>query len=112
LYGDYARLLDNFEWFLGYGPTSGLVAVDRVTQVRTPKPRARWLGSVARANALPASRRARAAATSVGRARLRRPSARSRGGAQRFGGSPTPAYPLPRPCGERSRARQRRDHGA
>ena len=30
-----------------------LVAVDRVTQRRTSKPSARWLGAVARANALP-----------------------------------------------------------
>jgi beta-glucosidase len=46
-------LLDNFEWAFGYGPTFGLVAVDRTTQVRTPKPSARWLGRIARANALP-----------------------------------------------------------
>jgi beta-glucosidase len=49
----YWSLLDNFEWFLGYDPTFGLVAVDRETQVRTPKPSARWLGTIARANALP-----------------------------------------------------------
>jgi beta-glucosidase len=49
-------LLDNFEWILGYRPTFGLVAVDRTTQVRTPKPSARWLGAIARANALPAGR--------------------------------------------------------
>ena len=46
-------LFDNFEWFLGYRPTFGLVAVDRSTFVRTPKPSAYWLGSIARANALP-----------------------------------------------------------
>jgi beta-glucosidase len=46
--------LDNFEWSHGYGPTFGLVAVDRATQVRTPKPSATWLGGVASANALPA----------------------------------------------------------
>ena len=45
----YWSLLDNFEWCLGYGPTFGLVAVDRETQVRTPKPSARWLGAIARA---------------------------------------------------------------
>jgi beta-glucosidase len=46
-------LLDNFEWAYGYGPTFGLVAVDRTTMERTPKPSARWLGALARANALP-----------------------------------------------------------
>jgi beta-glucosidase len=48
----YWSLLDNFEWALGYEPTFGLVAVDRTTQERTVKPSARWLGRVARANAL------------------------------------------------------------
>jgi beta-glucosidase len=43
-------LLDNFEWMLGYRPTFGIVAVDRATQVRTPKPSAAWLGEVARSN--------------------------------------------------------------
>jgi beta-glucosidase len=46
-------LMDNFEWTLGYGPTFGLVAVDRTTFERTPKRSARWLGDIARANALP-----------------------------------------------------------
>jgi len=45
-------LLDNFEWALGYRPRFGLVAVDRATQQRTPKPSARWLGEVARAGRL------------------------------------------------------------
>ena len=45
-------LLDNFEWAHGYRPTFGLVAVDRATQERTPKPSAAWLGRVARANRL------------------------------------------------------------
>jgi beta-glucosidase len=43
-------LLDNFEWVLGYQPTFGLVAVDRATQERGPKPSASWLGAIARAN--------------------------------------------------------------
>jgi len=48
----YWSLLDNFEWAMGYGPRFGLVAVDRSTQQRSVKPSARWLGAVARANAL------------------------------------------------------------
>jgi beta-glucosidase len=47
-------LLDNYEWG-SYGPTFGLVAVDRETFVRTAKPSARWLGEVARANAVEAT---------------------------------------------------------
>jgi beta-glucosidase len=47
-------LLDNFEWALGFDPHFGLVAVDRTTFERTPKPSAHWLAEVARANALPA----------------------------------------------------------
>ena len=48
----YWSLLDNFEWAHGYRPRFGLVAVDRATQARTPKPSAAWLGRVARANRL------------------------------------------------------------
>jgi len=48
----YWSLLDNFEWSLGYRPTFGLVAVDRDTFTRTPKPSADWFGEVARAGEL------------------------------------------------------------
>ncbi len=48
----YWSLLDNFEWAFGYRPRFGLVAVDRTTFTRTPKPSAAWLASVAAANAL------------------------------------------------------------
>ena len=47
-------LLDNFEWMLGFRPTFGLVAVDRETFARRPKPSLAWLGEVARRNGLPA----------------------------------------------------------
>jgi beta-glucosidase len=42
-------LLDNYEWG-HWGPTFGLVAVDRETFVRVPKPSLAWLGDVARTN--------------------------------------------------------------
>jgi len=45
-------LLDNYEWASGYRPTFGLVAVDRTTFVRTPKPSLAWLGSVAKSGVL------------------------------------------------------------
>jgi beta-glucosidase len=48
----YWSLLDNFEWAFGYGPRFGLVDCDRTTFARLPKESARWLGRVARANAL------------------------------------------------------------
>lgn len=41
-------LLDNFEWSLGFAPTFGLVAVDRESFRRTPKPSALHLGRVAK----------------------------------------------------------------
>ncbi len=44
-------LLDNFEWGR-WEPTFGLVAVERDTFERRPKPSLAWLGGVARANAL------------------------------------------------------------
>ena len=43
-------LLDNYEWTFGYGPKFGLVAVDRQTFKRLPKPSAGFLGAIARAN--------------------------------------------------------------
>ena len=48
----YWSLLDNFEWAFGYAPKFGLVAVDRETFARHPKPSASWLGQVARNRAL------------------------------------------------------------
>jgi beta-glucosidase len=44
-------LLDNFEWGR-WAPTFGLVAVDRETFERRPKPSLAWLGGVARQNSL------------------------------------------------------------
>ncbi|WP_018491198.1 MULTISPECIES: family 1 glycosylhydrolase [unclassified Streptomyces] len=44
--------LDNYEWG-SYRPTFGLIAVDRETFARTPKPSAHWLGALARAGRLP-----------------------------------------------------------
>jgi beta-glucosidase len=44
-------LLDNFEWG-HWEPTFGLIAVDRETFTRTPKPSLAWLGEVARRNGL------------------------------------------------------------
>jgi beta-glucosidase len=41
---------DNFEWIFGFRPKFGLIAVNRETQARTPKPSAHWLGGAARRN--------------------------------------------------------------
>ena len=41
-------LLDNYEWMHGYAKTFGLIAVDRETFERRPKPSLAWLGAVAR----------------------------------------------------------------
>ena len=43
--------LDNYEWG-SYTPTFGLIAWDRQTFARTPKPSAHWLGQVARSGEL------------------------------------------------------------
>ncbi|GAA5065061.1 family 1 glycosylhydrolase [Thermocatellispora tengchongensis] len=43
-------LLDNWEWHAGYAMTFGLVAVDRQTFDRAPKPSLRYLGRVAATN--------------------------------------------------------------
>ena len=45
-------LLDNFEWLLGFHLHFGLVAVDRKTFARTPKPSLAHLGRIARKNQL------------------------------------------------------------
>ena len=43
---------DNFEWALGYRMQFGLIAVDRSTQTRDPKPSAHFLGNIARSNSV------------------------------------------------------------
>ena len=43
---------DNFEWSEGYRMEFGLIAVDRETQERSPKPSAQFLGDIARWNRL------------------------------------------------------------
>lgn len=45
--------LDNYEWGR-YAPTFGLIAVDRTTFERTPKPSLAWLGGLAKRRVLPA----------------------------------------------------------
>jgi len=55
--------LDNYEWASGFGPTFGLISIDRTTFARAPKPSLQWLGDIARANLL--SDRAAAAAGSA-----------------------------------------------
>lgn len=43
----YWSLLDNFEWQKGFAITFGLIAVDRSTQTRYPRPSLKYLGSFA-----------------------------------------------------------------
>ena len=53
----YWTLLDNFEWSLGYSQPFGLVACDRRTFARTPKPSAaHWGGSRSSSARTPVSR--------------------------------------------------------
>jgi beta-glucosidase len=44
--------MDNFEWNSGYQRTFGLIAVDRQTFERTPKPSADYFGQICRTNAV------------------------------------------------------------
>ena len=46
-------LIDNFEWAEGWSLRFGLVALDRKTQVRTPRPSAGLFSAIIRANAVP-----------------------------------------------------------
>jgi beta-glucosidase len=45
-------LLDNYEWISGFKQQLGLIAVDRTTFKRTPKPSAGILAAIAKANSL------------------------------------------------------------
>lgn len=45
-------LLDNYEWG-SFAPTFGLIAVDRQTFARTPKPSLAWLGDLSQRNVFP-----------------------------------------------------------
>ena len=59
----YWSLLDNYEWFSGYGPHFGLIGVYRETQRRQIKPSGLVLGEIARNNGLAAQGKTESAAT-------------------------------------------------
>jgi beta-glucosidase len=48
----YWSAMDNFEWEAGYSPRFGIIAVDRDTQKRTIKESAKFLGNIAKTNAI------------------------------------------------------------
>ena len=48
----YWSAMDNFEWNFGYGPKFGLIAVDRTTLTRAPRPSAYFFGEIARTHQL------------------------------------------------------------
>lgn len=49
----YWSAFDNFEWYFGFKMQFGLIAVDRSTMERKPKPSASYYGSICRSGALP-----------------------------------------------------------
>jgi beta-glucosidase len=63
---------DNFEWLEGYGARFGLVAVDRATLERRPKPSAELFAGVCRTGLIPARRSPSRGLAAAGRGRGRR----------------------------------------